>query len=249
MKGSLFAIADLHLAFGAPDKSMERFGTAWKDYQSRIAENWTQAVKGQDLVLIAGDISWAMKPERAEVDLKWIDRLSGTKLLIRGNHDYWWESPSRVKKILPPSCHIIQNDAFSWNGLSIGGARLWDSEEFSYNAFIEFTGEPPEKKSEAEFAEDRRLFERELLRLEMSLKALDQKCAHRVAMTHYPPIGPPGSEKSRAALLLEKYRVDICVFGHLHSVREGSLSWPEMGGVRYLLTSADYLHFHPLQIL
>ena len=126
---TIWVLADVHLAFGNPKKSMEVFGPAWKDYPKRIKEAWERLVGPDDLVLIPGDISWAMKLEDALVDLDWIDRLPGHKLIIRGNHDYWWPSASKLRAVLPPTIHFIQNDAFEWNDITFGGARLWDTHE------------------------------------------------------------------------------------------------------------------------
>ena len=241
---AIFAIADLHLAVSTPDKKMDVFGGAWVDYMQKIEERWREAVREGDLVLIAGDISWAMKLVDAIGDLEWIDRLPGTKVMIRGNHDLWWGSISQVRSALPPSLHVIQNDIFRWQDVEIGGARLWDTPEYHYQGYVEFQENPKAKK---DFVDDResseKIFVRELLRLETSLKLF--KGSRRIAMVHYPPIGP-NLAPSRASALLEKYRVQTCVFGHIHQVRLGSLPLGEARGVTYRLTSADYLDFHPL---
>ena len=100
---NIWAIGDLHLSFGVPDKSMDIFGPAWKDHAKQIEESWHRLIRPEDLVLIPGDISWAMRIEDAILDLQWIDRLSGTKLLLKGNHDYWWGSLKKIAAILPPS--------------------------------------------------------------------------------------------------------------------------------------------------
>lgn len=247
---SVFAIGDLHLAFSVPDKSMEFFGPLWANYTKRLEEAWKSAIGKDDLVLIPGDISWAKTLSEAEVDLAWIGALPGTKVLLKGNHDYWWSSLAQVAKILPPSMHLLQNNAFNWGDISVGGARLWDSDEYTYESWIEYIENPRAKKmQEQEGPEEReKIFLRELGRLEMSLKQLNSKAKRKMAMTHYPPIGPAGTS-SRASRLLEKYGVEICVFGHLHSVRKSSPLMRELNGVRYFLTAADYLEFKPLKIL
>src|SRR5580704_11030315 len=109
---AIWVLSDLHLAFGVPSKSMEDFGPAWKDYVDKIQKNWLALIKREDLVLIPGDISWGMTEQQASVDLQWIDALPGTKMILKGNHDYWWSSPSKIRKIMPPSIHFIQNDVF-----------------------------------------------------------------------------------------------------------------------------------------
>jgi len=242
----IWAIADLHLCFGVPSKSMELFGPTWKDYTRQIEKHWRAQISDEDLVLIAGDISWAMKPEDAVKDLEWIDQLPGTKVMIRGNHDYWWSSLSKVQKILPASIHAIHLNTYSFDGVSIGGARLWDTEEYNFNQYIEFRENPAEKKEKEPF-DNQKIFERELQRLEMSLKQLDQKAKCRMVMTHYPPIGAD-LRPSRTSCLLKQYNVDVCIFGHLHQVRAGSLPFGTVEGTAYHLTSCDYLGFDPQRI-
>lgn len=231
---------------------MEVFGPAWKDYTRRIEENWTNCVGPEDLVLIPGDLSWAMRPEEALLDLDWIDQLPGEKLIIRGNHDYWWPTSKKLAAMLPPTFHFIHNTAFEWNEIAFGGARLWDTDEYTFEAYIEFIENPLQKKlSVEEIAEkkeeDKRIFERELERLRLSLEKLNPRAKKRIALTHYPPISPD-LKPSRASALLEDFRIDVCVFGHLHNVRENSLSFGEARGVRYVFASADYLGFTPIKI-
>jgi len=206
----------------------------------------------EDLVLIPGDISWAKHLDEALIDLQWIDALPGTKLILRGNHDYWWSSPSKLSKIMPPSIHFIQNNVFMWNEIAIGGSRLWDTPEYNFGSYIEFqentrarvkTSE--ELKYEKE--EEERIFVRELERLKLSLSQLPKDSKIKIAMTHYPPVGADLAP-SRASQILESYHVDYCVFGHLHNVRPGSLPFGEARGVKYLFASCDYLDFKPLKI-
>jgi uncharacterized protein len=242
----IWAIADLHLSFGVPEKTMEIFGPQWVNYAEKMKERWCEVVQPEDLVLIAGDISWALALEHARKDLEWIESLPGVKVLIKGNHDYWWSSLSKVNKILPPSLHLIQNDAFHYRDVSIGGARLWDSDEYNFNAFITFR-ERSAPATEEKRPERQKIFRRELERLELSLKNLKKEAALRIAMTHYPPIGP-SLAPSQAAALLEKYGVEICVFGHLHNVERGALPFGKERGISYHLTSCDYLDFTPLKI-
>jgi uncharacterized protein len=245
---NVWAIADLHLSFGVPEKTMEVFGPTWAHYADKIERGWRAVVKPDDLVLLAGDTSWAMALEKARIDLEWIDKLPGIKVLIKGNHDYWWGSLSKVKAILPPSLHLIQNDAFHYGKLSIGGARLWDSDEYQFDELIERREAPVAQKKEEKPVDSAKIFNRELERLELSLKALNKDAAVRIAMTHYPPISA-NLHPSRAAALLEKYGVTICVFGHLHNVKKEKKPFGKRGPITYLLTSCDYLDFQPLKIL
>lgn len=245
----VWAIADLHLSFGVPDKNMDVFGEQWVNYTQKIQNNWLAQISDDDLVLIPGDISWAMQPKDAKPDLDWIHELPGTKVMIRGNHDYWWTSLSKIEKILPPSIHLIQNNAFEWKDIAVGGARLWDTPEFNFNEYIHFIENPRAKLTEIDtnLGEAEKIFTREMGRLELSLKALSPKAKMRIVMTHYPPIGPDLAQ-SRVSTLLTKYNVNICVFGHLHNVKP-SLLFGEKNGISYYLTSCDYLNFKPICVV
>jgi len=228
---------------------MDYFGPAWADHAQKMADSWRAAIAPEDLVLIPGDISWAMKLEEAVPDLQWIHELPGTKVLLKGNHDYWWGSLSKIAQVLPPSIHLIQNNAFHWKDVAIGGARLWDTPEYSFGSFVEYQENPRQKKKdpEAVVQEDlsEKIFERDLQRLEMSLKQLKPDAKLRIAMTHYPPISAD-LKPSRASAILEKYRIDICVFGHLHNIKSGFSLFGEKNGVRYVLAASDYLRFQPI---
>jgi len=218
---SLWALADLHLSFSVPEKSMELFGPLWKGYAQKIERNWKAHVQADDLVLIAGDICWAVRFEEALVDLAWIDALPGTKALF-------------------------------WNGIAIGGARLWDSEEYHFDELIHFQENPHARVRTLEEREqkkerDERLFNRELDRLRLSLQQLDRTAKRRIALTHYPPIGND-LKPSLAAGILEEFRIDVCLFGHLHNLKKEMPLFGEARGVRYALTSCDYLDFTPLKI-
>lgn len=244
---AVWALADLHLALNVPDKKMDYFGEPWVHYTEKIQDHWQTLISSKDLVLLPGDISWAMRLEDAAVDLQWIHQLPGTKVMIRGNHDYWWSSLSKVESILPPSMHLIQNNAFNWNEYSIAGARLWDCDQFSFNSYIDFKENPRAKKlteTEENPQEIQKIFQRELGRLELSLKALDKDASVRIAMTHYPPLSADLQE-SPATKLLEKYHVQTCVFGHLHNVKKNTPLFGSKNSIDYFLTSCDFLDFKP----
>ncbi|MDB2614279.1 metallophosphoesterase [Chlamydiales bacterium] len=224
----IYAIGDLHLSFGIKNKSMEIFGDAWKDHEERVKAHWINLIKPEDLILIPGDISWAMKLEEALVDLAWIDELPGTKVLIRGNHDYWWPSLKKLHSLSFKSLHFIHNNALTFGDVTIGGTRLWDSDEYHFY----------------KVADVKHHYEKELIRLEDSLKQVDKQAPIKLAMTHYPPIGADLSP-SKASTLFEKYGVQQVVFGHLHGIPEGSLPFGEARGVHYHLTSCDVLKCTP----
>ncbi len=243
----VWALADLHLPIGAPDKSMEAFGLSWENYVKRIEANWKKVIAKEDLVLIAGDISWAMKLEDALKDLEWIDALPGTKVILKGNHDYWWPSSSKLSAALPPSIHFIHNDAYTRNGVTIGGCRLWDTPEYNFNEYIVFQENPLVKEKKKDPEKDQKIFERDLARLRMSLEKLDPNAAYRIAMTHYPPIGAD-LKPSAASKILEEFKVNVCVFGHLHNVKKERPLFGEKNGILYLFTSADYLNFEPVLV-
>lgn len=250
---SIWALADTHLAFGVPEKSMDLRFPAWVDYTKRIKENWDKCIQADDLVLIPGDISWAMTLDEALVDLKWIDALPGTKVILKGNHDYWWPSHNKLVKVLPKSIHLIDKEPFHWKNVSIGGARLWDTSELSFTPYIHFEKEPKAAaKTAEELAEklerDEKIFQRELLRLKTSLSKLNPEAEHRIAMTHFPPISA-NLQPSKASALMEEFNINISVFGHLHSVKKEDPLFGEKNGVRYILTAADYLNFFPINIL
>lgn len=246
----IFTIADLHLSFGIPSKSMSIFGDAWKDHPKVLAEKWDSLISPEDIVLIPGDISWAMKIDQAAPDLAWIDARPGMKVLIRGNHDYWWDSISKVRKALPQSLKAIQNDSLVIGDIVIAGSRLWDSSEYSFSSIIDFKENSASKKNHdlSTPEEDEQLFIRELQRLEMSLQSMPKNAKLKIAMTHYPPIGLDLAP-SRASTLLETYGVSLCVFGHLHGIRAGTPPlFGEARGVRYVLASCDWLRSTPALI-
>lgn len=231
---------------------MDVFGEVWKDHPKKIADNWKRVVKEDDLVLIPGDISWAKHLTDAVPDLLFIDSLPGTKVMIKGNHDYWWSAISKVKGILPESIHLIQNNAFDFGDISVAGSRLWDTDEFGFDPYIEYRESELAYTAE-EVLEDpkerEKIFARELHRLEISLQKLSKNAKHRIVMTHYPPIGVDLAE-SRVSRLLERYHVEFCVFGHVHSMKKGiSPFYGEKNGVHYVFVCGDFVNFNPVKIL
>jgi hypothetical protein len=251
---AVWAVADLHLSFGVPNKKMDVFGAQWQNHTEKLERNWKNHIHNDDLVLLPGDISWAMRLEEVVPDFEWIHHLPGTKVMLRGNHDYWWTSLSRVEKILPSSIHLIQNNVFNWKNVSVGGARLWDSPEYQFSDCIDYQENPRAKVSLEESpagidpSETEKIFVRELGRLEMSVKSLSPNAQTKIVMTHYPPIGLDLKD-SRASRIIEKSGATICVFGHLHNVRRNFSLFGETRGVRYALTACDYLDFMPLKLL
>lgn len=249
---TIWALSDPHLALSVPEKTMEDFGPAWHHYTQKIQVHWENCVQTDDLVLLAGDISWAMHIKDALIDLEWIHALPGEKLILRGNHDYWWSSSTKMRQLLPPSMHFLQNSVFLWEDIAIGGSRLWDTSEYSFQDFVEYRENPKSVvKTPGELLQEKedgeRIFVRELERLRLSLSLLPKEAKYKIAMTHYPPIGADLAP-SRASTILEEFGIDLCVFGHLHNLRKNSLPFGTARGVKYLLTSCDYLDFTPLKV-
>lgn len=249
---TIWALGDLHLSFGTPNKSMDVFGPSWEEHPQKIKAGWKKIVSNEDLVLIPGDISWATKISEAMPDLEWIDALPGKKVMIRGNHDYWWPSLKKLTEILPPSITALHNNSMVWEGIAIGGARLWDTPEYRFSSYIVKVENPVAKtvKKDQKIIdeENSKIFAREINRLKLSLSTIDTNCKKRIVMTHYPPLSAD-LENSQASQILEQHQIDACVFGHLHSVRPNSLPFGKKEGVQYLLTSCDYIDFTPAKIM
>ncbi len=248
----IWAIGDLHLSFGVQNKSMDIFGPAWEKHAEKIATNWKSLIRAEDLVLIPGDLSWALKLEEAIPDLQWVHELPGTKVLIKGNHDFWWGSLNKLAPVLPPSIHLIQNNVFNWKDVSIGGARLWDTPEYSFSSLVEYRENASAKKKDPEELVQQelseKLFNKELERLKLSLGLLNPQASLRLAMTHYPPIGAD-LQPSRAAQILEQHGITVCVFGHLHNLKANLDIFGTARGVKYVLAACDYIHFQPIAII
>lgn len=244
---AIWAIGDLHLSFGISGKEMHVFGPEWKDHHEKIKAHWDANVSAEDLVLIPGDISWAMRLEEAKADLDWIEARPGTKLIIRGNHDYWCQAPTKVRKVLPPSIHLIWSDAYLWNDVAICGTRLWDSPEFDFGQYIEMKEPIKEGGKDLPPQEYEAVFRREVMRLEMAIKAMDKNARLKIAMLHYPPIGAD-LQPSQVSQILENAGISSCVFGHLHSVRPDSKMFGTKNGVTYHFVACDWLNFKLLRI-
>lgn len=228
----VFAISDLHLS-GACDKPMDIFGGNWENYQQKIQENWKNMVGDDDIVLIAGDISWAMKLDEAKVDLDWIDKLPGKKIIIKGNHEYWWKSISSVREILPSSIMAIQNDSIKIGNLIFCGTRGWVV---------------PEKNKELA-EEDLKIYKREVERLKLTLMAANQQKQEGdkiIALMHFPPRNSD-KEDSEFTKLFDEYCVAKVVFGHLHGYTNCELV-SEKNGVSYYFTSCDHINNKPVLI-
>lgn len=226
----IFAISDLHLSFNC-DKPMDIFGGNWENYTEKIKTNWQSLVGEDDIVLIAGDISWAMKLEEAITDLEWIDSLPGKKIIIKGNHEYWWKSISAVRNILPNSICAIQNDCIKIGSFIFCGTRGWTVPE---------TNKPLSD-------EDEKIYKREVERLKLTLASMEQiRCDDDkvIAMIHYPPYTFDKKE-TEFTKLFDEHKVDYVVFGHLH----GKVKCDKLvmiNNVNYYFTSCDHIDMTPI---
>lgn len=225
---AVFTIADLHLSFGT-DKPMSVFN-GWQDYEERLRANWLATVGADDTVVIAGDFSWGMDLPQTLADFRFIDALPGEKLLVKGNHDYWWTTVKKMTDFLDEngvtSLKFLHNNSYLRAGVNLCGTRGW-----LYNQPTEL---------------DKKVFNRELMRLEASLSSADDG-VERVAFLHYPPVFS-GTACTEVAALLEKYGVRRCYFGHIHvrdsELREGF----SYGGVEYKLISSICADFRPVKV-
>lgn len=210
---------------------MDVFGPHWLNHFERISDNWLERVHPEDVVLLPGDLSWAMYLEEARDDLERIGKLPGQKILLRGNHDYWWSSIGRVRRALPEGCYALQNDSLMIGGLLFAGSRGWQI--------------PMEPEGESD---DARIYRRERQRLEMSLKhaRAQSQTAPIIALMHYPPRSDGDVGFSD---LLKQYGVRRVVYGHLHGAGLAAAIRGEMDGIFYHQVSCDGLNFQLERIL
>lgn len=230
---NVYAISDLHMS-GNSDKPMNVFGANWENHMSKIIESWNSLVADDDAVIIAGDISWAMRLEDGVEDLKLLAPLKGKKIFCRGNHDYWWSGITRLRALSPDKSFIfLQNDCVKIENVIFAGTRGWMC------------------PGSTDFAEsDRKIYEREAVRFSLAFDAANSVRAEGdklIAVMHYPPFNLK-KEPTLFTELFEKNRADKVVFGHIH----GSIYFPfytELNGIEYYLTSCDKMGFKLVKIL
>lgn len=224
----IYAIADLHLSLTS-EKPMDVFGEAWRGHAEKLERNWRERVQEDDLVLIPGDISWAMQLSAALPDLSFIGNLPGKKILLKGNHDYWWSAIGRVRSQLPTGMRAIQNDSIVEGGVGLCGTRGWlcpGSNNFS--------------------ADDQKIYSRELDRLTLSLNSLPP-VETKIAMLHFPPFADK-EKGSGFTERLEAAGVSIAIYGHLHGEANRYAFEGERNGITYHCVAADKLDFSPKRI-
>jgi predicted phosphohydrolase len=230
--GRIFALADLHLSLSGA-KPMDVFGEPWTEHVPRMARNWDSIVGAEDTVLLAGDLSWARNLSEAAPDLAWIGARPGRKLLLRGNHDGWWSSQSRIRAVLPAACETLQNNAVRIGDWIVVGARGWIAPD-----------DPLARPSDAN------VFRREIERLKLSLADAERSHASdlpRLAMTHFPP-WLEGRQPTEVVGLLRQAGVRVCVYGHLHGADHRLAVQGERAGIRFHLVAADAVGFAPVEV-
>ncbi len=227
---SLYAIGDLHLALGVPEKDMSVFGGRWEGYVGKIRESFG-ALKEEDVCVLCGDTSWGMSLEEALPDLRFLNELPGKKVLVKGNHDFWWETVAKMTAFFQSEgldrFSILHNNCLLWEDAALCGTRGWFFEE-------ETGGE-----------HDGKIMRREVGRLETSLKAAEER--EKLVFLHYPP-GFLHYRCREILELLERYGVTECCSGHIHGKGCYAAFRAELNGTHHRLVSADSLDFVPIKI-
>lgn len=227
---ALYAIGDLHLCLGAP-KPMDIFGGAWVGYMEKLKTGFSD-IRPEDTTVLLGDLSWALDLSGAREDFSWINEIPGKKIILKGNHDYWWSTAAKFSNFCKDNgfqdLYLLNNNCYFYENWAICGTRGWFFEE-------QRSGQHDEK-----------VFRRELIRLEASLKAAGEK--EKLVFLHYPP-RYKGYECPEILALLEKYKVRRCFYGHLHGGSHKLAMEGLWNGVEFRLVSADYLGFQPYTVI
>lgn len=230
---SLFAIGDLHLSFGVPDKTMNIFH-GWDNYQELIEQNWLKKIKTDDTVVLVGDISWGMSLQQAYSDFDFINKLPGKKIIIKGNHDYWWTTKKKMDNFLEgegfTTLNILHNNHFRYDEkYAICGTRGW-------------VNMPGEKQ-------DEKVLSREVQRLETSIKSAFEESLEPIVFMHYPPIFATNFNYDILEVLY-RYKVKTCCYGHIHGRSSHKLCVQGIyDDIDFHLISGDYIQFSPKMIL
>ena len=227
---ALYAIGDLHLCLGA-HKPMDIFGGAWVGYMDKLKDGLS-VITAEDTTILLGDLSWSLDLPGAKADFAWINEIPGQKIILKGNHDYWWSTAAKFHKFCQENgfetLNILNNNCYFYEDWALCGTRGWFFEE-------ERSGQHDEK-----------VFKRELIRLETSLKAAGER--NKMVFLHYPPLYK-GYECREILDLLEKYEVRRCFYGHLHGGSHRLAMEGTWNGVEFQLAAADYLGFKPYRVI
>ncbi|MDE6730714.1 MAG: metallophosphoesterase [Oscillospiraceae bacterium] len=236
---SLFVMGDTHLSLGVPEKTMEIF-QGWQNYQDRIAENWNRVVRPEDTVVLAGDISWGMSLEQAKPDFAFLEQLPGKKIILKGNHDYWWTSMKKMTEFFQAnhfdSLQILHNNCYAYENIAICGTRGWVN--IPNDVII-----TPGRNSEQDHA---KILAREQQRLRSSLQSAADLYPELTPFVflHYPPVYW-GNQNLLLLETMREFHVEHCYYGHLHGMTHARAlkGWEQ--GICYHLISGDYLQFVP----
>lgn len=237
---AIYALADLHMCLSNPDKSMELFGSSWNGYINKIKDNWEHMVTDEDTVLVSGDISWATYIDKAEEDFRFLSELPGRKLLSRGNHDFWWTTMKKMEDFFEEkqftNLEFVRTNIVEADGCLITGTRGWMIET----------------KESLEGTDNRKIYDRERLRIQMCIDKLSEEdpehSKKHILMIHYPPITAKQGFTEFADMMADA-GIDICVYGHLHGKAHKKAFEGDYNGTQFVCTSADYLGFAPKRIL
>ncbi len=233
---SIYAIGDLHLSFGT-DKPMNIFGASWDKYEIKLEKNWNETIDDNDVVLLPGDFSWATYLEDTKKDFEFLNKLRGTKLLLKGNHDYWWTTLKKMKQFMQENnfknIDFLYNNSYETKEAMIVGTRGWTFNDTDNSD---------------------KMLNRECNRLELSIKEAQLKNKNKkiICMMHYPPITKnmiERKEKSEYIEIMKKYEIHDCIYGHLHANSHNEAIEGNIDSVNLKLVSSDYLEFKPIKIL
>lgn len=234
---SIYTIADLHLSFDK-NKPMDIFGDNWSGHEERIRTNWLKKVKEEDIVVLPGDFSWATYLENAKLDFEYLNNLPGKKIMLKGNHDYWWTTVSNMKKFLLENnftnIEFLYNNSFEFENKILCGTRGWSIGD--------------------DIETDKKLLKRELIRLQLSLEDGVKKYGENkeiIVFMHYPPITMAkviANQETEFIELMKKYNVKRCYYGHLHGASIHEAIEGEYSGIEFKLVSADGINFELIKV-
>ena len=230
---SIYAIGDLHLSFNE-NKPMSIFGENWENHDNRIKNNWKKFIKNDDMVILPGDFSWAMNLKNTNKDFEYINNLPGKKIMLKGNHDYWWTTITKMRKYLIENefknIDFLYNNSYEYNNYIITGTRGWHF---------------------GESVEDKKIMKREILRLKLSLDDAISKYGNNkkiIVAMHYPPI-TKNQIKTEFLEIMKEYNVEKCIYGHLHGNSIKDAIEGNIEGIEFKLVSADGIDFEPIKII
>ncbi len=222
---AIYAISDLHLSFSNKDKPMSVFGDKWEGYEEKIKKDWLENVKPEDVIILSGDLSWATYIDESREDFEFVNELPGKKIILKGNHDYWWTTTKKMNEFVQKNgfenIEFLYNNAYDLGEYVLAGTRYWDYDE--------------------ETEDNDKIFNREILRAKLSLDEAKRIAPEKpiIFTTHYPP-------DHKIIKALSEYNISIWIYGHIHTKYEENIV--DITGIKTFLTSCDYLDFKLLKI-